>query len=126
MCIRDSQSAGILDLSTLVSATPAGGTLTFTGTQVTGSNLDPTGLTGVQTIAVSYTVNSCTLNRSLLINVLAPGNPACSGSGGGSCSTPVISKVDACNGNDLSLIHISEPTRLLSISYAVFCLKKKK
>src|SRR5665254_17143 len=26
----------------------------------------------------------------------------------------------------LSLIHISEPTRLLSISYAVFCLKKTK
>src|SRR5678816_171455 len=30
------------------------------------------------------------------------------------------------NALDLSLIHISEPTRLLSISYAVFCLKKKK
>ena len=28
-------------------------------------------------------------------------------------------------GAELSLIHISEPTRLLSISYAVFCLKKK-
>src|SRR5678816_2836404 len=28
-------------------------------------------------------------------------------------------------GIGLSLIHISEPTRLLSISYAVFCLKKK-
>src|SRR5450756_2680663 len=27
---------------------------------------------------------------------------------------------------DLSLIHISEPTRLGMISYAVFCLKKKK
>src|SRR5678815_1177494 len=27
---------------------------------------------------------------------------------------------------ELSLIHISEPTRLLSISYAVFCLKKKR
>ena len=26
----------------------------------------------------------------------------------------------------LSLIHISEPTRLQLISYAVFCLKKKK
>src|SRR5674536_392128 len=26
----------------------------------------------------------------------------------------------------LSLIHISEPTRLLSISYPVFCLQKKK
>ena len=24
----------------------------------------------------------------------------------------------------MTLIHISEPTRLLSISYAVFCLKK--
>eukprot|EP00658_Telonema_sp_P-2_P083266 TRINITY_DN8971_c0_g1_i4.p1 TRINITY_DN8971_c0_g1~~TRINITY_DN8971_c0_g1_i4.p1 ORF type:complete len:162 (+),score=26.15 TRINITY_DN8971_c0_g1_i4:304-789(+) len=30
------------------------------------------------------------------------------------------------HGDNLSLIHISEPTRLLSISYAVFCLKKKK
>src|SRR5450756_3059041 len=29
-------------------------------------------------------------------------------------------------GMDLSLIHISEPTRLGMISYAVFCLKKKK
>src|SRR5450756_2007381 len=27
---------------------------------------------------------------------------------------------------DISLIHISEPTRLGMISYAVFCLKKKK
>ena len=26
----------------------------------------------------------------------------------------------------LSLIHISEPTRRVVISYAVFCLKKKK
>ena len=29
-------------------------------------------------------------------------------------------------GRRLSLIHISEPTRLGMISYAVFCLKKKK
>src|SRR5450759_2741027 len=29
-------------------------------------------------------------------------------------------------GRGLSLIHISEPTRLGMISYAVFCLKKKK
>ena len=28
--------------------------------------------------------------------------------------------------NGLSLIHISEPTRRTPISYAVFCLKKKK
>ena len=31
-----------------------------------------------------------------------------------------------CTGKELTPIHISEPTRLLSISYAVFCLKKKK
>src|SRR5678810_1049473 len=28
--------------------------------------------------------------------------------------------------SDISLIHISEPTRQAEISYAVFCLKKKK
>ena len=33
---------------------------------------------------------------------------------------------EAGDGYALSLIHISEPTRLLSTSYAVFCLKKKK
>src|SRR5674476_1154263 len=31
-----------------------------------------------------------------------------------------------CCARDLSLIHISEPTRQAEISYAVFCLKKKK
>eukprot|EP00658_Telonema_sp_P-2_P070406 TRINITY_DN5992_c0_g1_i4.p1 TRINITY_DN5992_c0_g1~~TRINITY_DN5992_c0_g1_i4.p1 ORF type:complete len:173 (-),score=68.73 TRINITY_DN5992_c0_g1_i4:25-543(-) len=41
--------------------------------------------------------------------------------------TPVVSGVlDERRVLTLSLIHISEPTRLLSISYAVFCLKKKK
>ena len=35
-------------------------------------------------------------------------------------------KFDGQSKHTLSLIHISEPTRLLSISYAVFCLKKKK
>ena len=36
------------------------------------------------------------------------------------------SGIALCRRYLLSLIHISEPTRLLSISYAVFCLKKKK
>src|SRR5665648_1284895 len=31
-----------------------------------------------------------------------------------------------CAQRDITLIHISEPTRLGMISYAVFCLKKKK
>src|SRR5665647_819851 len=33
---------------------------------------------------------------------------------------------DLASPSDLSLIHISEPTRRTPISYAVFCLKKKK
>ena len=35
-------------------------------------------------------------------------------------------KLDQGASEDLSLIHISEPTRRTPISYAVFCLKKKK
>src|SRR5450756_3028830 len=38
---------------------------------------------------------------------------------------PVAARVLA-PGQNLSLIHISEPTRLGMISYAVFCLKKKQ
>ena len=34
--------------------------------------------------------------------------------------------VETVKGYALSLIHISEPTRRTPISYAVFCLKKKK
>ena len=37
-----------------------------------------------------------------------------------------ILKGDPSQHQYLSLIHISEPTRLRRISYAVFCLKKKK
>src|SRR5450756_2621499 len=35
-------------------------------------------------------------------------------------------EVEPAEGHGISLIHISEPTRLGMISYAVFCLKKKK
>ena len=34
--------------------------------------------------------------------------------------------IEQCKREELSLIHISEPTRRTPISYAVFCLKKKK
>ena len=39
---------------------------------------------------------------------------------------PVLLKGPTGCGKTLSLIHISEPTRQEAISYAVFCLKKKK
>src|SRR5450759_1727573 len=41
-------------------------------------------------------------------------------------NTTADSYTFTANTGDLSLIHISEPTRLGMISYAVFCLKKKK
>ena len=42
------------------------------------------------------------------------------------CKSPDVPRLMNKTGvAELSLIHISEPTRLLSISYAVFCLKKK-
>src|SRR5450756_2791295 len=47
----------------------------------------------------------------------------------GPSSHQLVSRVRANRmqtGRMLSLIHISEPTRLGMISYAVFCLKKKK
>eukprot|EP00658_Telonema_sp_P-2_P068050 TRINITY_DN56996_c0_g2_i1.p1 TRINITY_DN56996_c0_g2~~TRINITY_DN56996_c0_g2_i1.p1 ORF type:complete len:365 (+),score=73.14 TRINITY_DN56996_c0_g2_i1:258-1352(+) len=44
----------------------------------------------------------------------------------GSGNANSLSVGQESNASNLSLIHISEPTRLLSISYAVFCLKKKK
>ena len=42
------------------------------------------------------------------------------------CSALVRQDVEKAQKAILSLIHISEPTRRTPISYAVFCLKKKK
>ena len=47
------------------------------------------------------------------------------------CQKPISEEIlaeilTAARYASLSLIHISEPTRLGMISYAVFCLKKKK
>src|SRR5665647_3625483 len=39
---------------------------------------------------------------------------------------PLNERWGSCVARPLSLIHISEPTRRTPISYAVFCLKKKK
>ncbi|MCX8489786.1 MAG: gliding motility-associated C-terminal domain-containing protein, partial [Cyclobacteriaceae bacterium] len=90
------QNLGNLDLTSRVSATPAGGVLTFTGTNVTGSTLDPTSLSDVQTISVQYVSGGCTVNKLLFINVLLPTNPACASSGGtGNCATVVITPISS-------------------------------
>src|SRR5450759_3355382 len=51
-----------------------------------------------------------------------------SGNTQGGCNSVNFTYLSTHGGpvKDLSLIHISEPTRLGMISYAVFCLKKKK
>src|SRR5450756_2747049 len=53
-------------------------------------------------------------------------HPAKAAGGQGVESLPEIDVLLAGHDHVLSLIHISEPTRLGMISYAVFCLKKKK
>ena len=53
------QTSGAQNLLTLVSATPAGGTFTFSGTGVSGSSFNPTGLSGLVTINVSYSNGGC-------------------------------------------------------------------
>ncbi|HEX8040561.1 MAG TPA: gliding motility-associated C-terminal domain-containing protein, partial [Chryseosolibacter sp.] len=53
------ESAPDVDLTALVTATPSGGTFTFTGAQVTGNMFDPTGLSGLQTITVDYSAGGC-------------------------------------------------------------------
>lgn len=54
------ESSPDIDLTTLVSAAPAGGVFSFSGTQVTGNMFDPSGLAGIQTITVNYNAGGCT------------------------------------------------------------------
>ncbi|MFZ2905428.1 MAG: gliding motility-associated C-terminal domain-containing protein [Cyclobacteriaceae bacterium] len=57
--IQACETAGTIDLLTLVSGTPGGGVFTFSGPQVTGNTFDPTGLSGLQTILVDYNAGGC-------------------------------------------------------------------
>ncbi len=53
------ESSGIVDLTTLVSGSPASGVFTFGGAGVTGTNFDPTGISGATTITVDYVAGGC-------------------------------------------------------------------
>ncbi len=53
------ESSGIIDLNTLVSGNPGGGAFTFAGSGVTGSNFDPSGLSGAINITVDYNAGGC-------------------------------------------------------------------
>src|SRR5678816_3129605 len=91
--------------------------------------------------SIDYLVNEAMRYYARSKNYQSPGGPPTQGAQavsppnntGGPTSYPGAPKMGG-NGMrgqpgtqpppQLSLIHISEPTRLLSISYAVFCLKK--
>eukprot|EP00658_Telonema_sp_P-2_P076027 TRINITY_DN65964_c0_g1_i1.p2 TRINITY_DN65964_c0_g1~~TRINITY_DN65964_c0_g1_i1.p2 ORF type:complete len:126 (+),score=30.12 TRINITY_DN65964_c0_g1_i1:165-542(+) len=98
MCIRDS-SPGSLHLDG--SMMPMSGVFEEASTRVEPKVLD--------TSAMAESISSAG-SSSAKLNLTGTGT---NNNGGGEAVK-------------LSLIHISEPTRLLSISYAVFCLKKKK
>src|SRR5678815_3931766 len=81
-----------------------GSAVLYNDALVTDSVVDANGVTGLRWVIVSTsgTVESVTAETANAID-------------NSDAANPVV---------QLSLIHISEPTRLLSISYAVFCLKK--
>jgi len=83
------ENSGPQDLLTMVSAAPAGGTFTFSGSGVTGSTFDPIALGGTSVnITVNYTLNSCTVTEVMIIDVestpvltLNPLTPLCENAG---------------------------------------------
>eukprot|EP00658_Telonema_sp_P-2_P050651 TRINITY_DN38674_c0_g1_i1.p1 TRINITY_DN38674_c0_g1~~TRINITY_DN38674_c0_g1_i1.p1 ORF type:complete len:153 (-),score=36.91 TRINITY_DN38674_c0_g1_i1:84-542(-) len=85
-----------------------------------------------KTSATTATAKSSLPPAVIAVKKRGRGRPIGKKGSGSTTTTPgavppatTLSPRDAA-ANNLSLIHISEPTRLLSISYAVFCLKKKK
>src|SRR5258706_1926032 len=69
--VADCQTSGLIDMTTIVSATPSGGTFTFTGAGVTGNNFDPSAQSGAVPITVDYNAGGCTDSKTLNFNVTA-------------------------------------------------------
>ncbi len=71
------ENSGIVDLTTIVSAIPGGGSFTFVGTGVTGNNFDPTGLGGTTVnIDVTYDSGVCTVKWVFLLLTLRSPQPS--------------------------------------------------
>ncbi len=81
------ENDGVVDLNTLVTANIPGGAFTFSGTGVSGSNFDPTGLSGPVTIDIIYVLGNCTVLENFDITVqplpvlTLPGTTVCENSG---------------------------------------------
>src|SRR5678815_1265941 len=114
MCIRDSYS-NALGIRLRSGATGAG---VRHNTVVSNTNA------GIQCDAGASAV---TIKANIAVTNGAQVTNNCTATTGSNviAGSPLFTNAGASD-YTLSLIHISEPTRLLSISYAVFCLKKKK
>ncbi|MGE0588408.1 MAG: gliding motility-associated C-terminal domain-containing protein [Cyclobacteriaceae bacterium] len=88
-------SSGSVDLTTLVTPTPAGGTFSFSGTGVTGNQFDPASSPGATvSIDVDYNLNGCSSSSTIQIVVRAATDPLCGGPTG-NCATVAITPVPA-------------------------------
>jgi len=77
-----------VDLLTWVSASPGGGTFSFSGPGVTGNIFDPMGQSGTVNIVVTYELSACTVTGTMVIDVeqapvlvLNPNTPLCQNAG---------------------------------------------
>src|SRR5258706_10298403 len=69
--VAECQTTGLIAMTSLVSATPAGGTFTFTGAAVSGNNFDPSAQSGAVPVTVDYDAGGCTDSQTLTFNVTA-------------------------------------------------------
>jgi gliding motility-associated-like protein len=101
--------SGTIDLTTLVTtATPAGGTLTFSGTGVSGTTFTATpAMAGTSvSVGVQYTTAGCSpATSTILIAVKLTTDPGCGGGGGTDCANfasidPTITVQPSCNNRD--------------------------
>ncbi|MBX2941932.1 MAG: gliding motility-associated C-terminal domain-containing protein [Cyclobacteriaceae bacterium] len=105
-------SSGPVDLSTLISPSPAGGAFTFTGTGVTGTQFDPTGSAGSTVlINVSYDIGGCHAASTVQIVVRSATDPLCGGPTG-NCATVSITPMPTaaiCSPTDGSILFNINP-----------------
>jgi hypothetical protein len=81
------ENGSSVNLLTLVSSSPAGGTYTFAGAGVSGNIFNPVGRSGTINVSVDYNINGCTDNGIIQITVLSSSDPLCAG---GNCASVVI------------------------------------
>src|SRR5450756_2787883 len=107
MCIRDSSYYGAADVSINIDARH------YEVTFGSRNRILEWALAGLPAISTDLCELTGELSREGLLFPIPVGDPRA-----------LADRVLELEGDPLSLIHISEPTRLGMISYAVFCLQK--